>query len=154
MPALPTLATPLPTLSLDSDRAWEWPQPPFARRHMMAPVDDGAQTCRIETPHGVSVEGHLVHFDTEAGVLRFRLNSGGAPLSLPFAKFRRLTLTTPWPLARRAPDAPVERVPTAAQERAYRIELTAGGHLGGRTIGHVQDAAGLFLFALPELRLQ
>ena len=147
MPALPTIATPLPTLAFDSDRAWEWPQPPFARRHMMAPVDHGAQTCRIETPNGVSVEGRLVDFDSAAGVVRFCLTSGGVALSLPFAKFRRLTLTTPWPLARRAPDAPVERVPTAAQERTYRIELAAGGHLGGRTMGHVQDAAGLFLFS-------
>ncbi|MES2960215.1 MAG: hypothetical protein V4792_18655 [Pseudomonadota bacterium] len=147
MPALPTLATPLPTLALDTDRAWDWPQPPFARSHMMAPLDGSAQGCRIETPNGVSVEGQLVQFDADAAVLRFRLNSGGTPLSLPFAKFRRLTLTTPWALARRAPDAPVERVPTAAQERSYRIELAAGGHLGGRTMGHVQTAVGIFLFA-------
>jgi len=147
MPALPTLATPLPTLDLDADRAWVWPQPPFARRHMMAPLEDGAQACQVETPSGVGVEGRLIDLDVDAAVLRFSLTSGGAALSLAFAKFRRLTLTTPWPLARRAPDAPLERVPTAAQERAYRIDLKAGGHLAGRTMGHVQDSAGLFLFA-------
>jgi hypothetical protein len=147
MPALPTLATPLPSLVLDADRAWEWPQPPFARRHAMSPLDEGVQACRVETPNGVSVEGQLIDLHVETAVLRFSLPGGGAPLSLPFAKFRRLTLTTPWPLARRAPDAPLERVPTAAQERAYRIELKAGGHLAGRTMGHVQDGAGLFLFA-------
>jgi hypothetical protein len=71
----------------------------------------------------------------------------GPPLGLPFDKFRRLTLTRPWPLARRAPDAPVERVPTAAQERGYRVELAAGGHLAGRSMGHVRSDVGLFLFA-------
>jgi Type II secretion system (T2SS), protein E, N-terminal domain len=38
-------------------------------------------------------------------------------------------------------------VPTAAQERGYRIELAAGGHLGGRTLGHVKQDPGWFLFA-------
>lgn len=146
--SIPEILTPLPTLSFDMTSAWEWPQPPFAHRHMMAPLEsDVAVPCRVETPNGVTVEGQLVRFDAEAAVLHFRLASGGEALALPFAKFRRLTLTTPWPLARRAPDAPVERVPTAAQERGYRVELQAGGHLAGRTMGHVQEDCGLFFFA-------
>lgn len=147
MAALPTIATPLPTLMLDTATAWEWPQPPFARRHRMAPLEPGSQPCRIETPNGVTVEGQLVHFDVLAGNLQVRLSNGGIALTLPFGKFRRLTLTTPWPLARRAPDAPVERVPTAAQDRGYRIELAAGGHLAGRTTGHVQEDYGWYFFA-------
>ena len=145
--SLPEILTPLPTLSLDATIGWEWPHPPFARRHMMSPLDDGSQPCRVETPTGATVDGHLVHFDIETALLRFRIGPGGEPLALPFSKFRRLTLTTPWPLARRAPDAPVERVPTAAQERSYRVELSAGGHLAGRTIGHVLQDCGVFLFA-------
>ena len=147
MASLPTVDTPLPTLSLDSAGGWEWPQPPFARRHLMAPLEDGPQPCRVEMPNGAAVDGQLVHFDAEQGLLRIRLGPGGEALSLPFGKFRRLTLTTAWPLSRRAPDAPVERVPTAAQERGYRIDLVAGGHLTGRTLGHVRHALGLFLFA-------
>ena len=49
-------------------------------------------------------------------------------------------------LFRSSPDAPVERVPTAAQERVYRVELASGGHLAGRTMGHVQTDAGWFFF--------
>ena len=146
-PATPPISTPLPTLMLDAVSTWDWPQPPFARRHMMAPLaSDAAQPCRVETPNGVTVDGALVQFDVELGVLRFRLSSGGDALSLPFSKFRRLTLATPWPLARRAPDAPVERVQSAAQERSYRIELPSGGQLAGRTMDHVQMDYGLFLF--------
>ncbi len=148
IPPLSTPLPPLPPLMLDAVSTWEWPQPPFARRHMMAPLEsEVAQPCQIDTPNGVTVEGAVVQFDAEAGVLRFRLGSGSEPVSLPFAKFRRLTLTTPWPLAHRAPDAPVERLQTAAQERSYRIELPTGGHLTGRTMGHVQRDCGLFIFA-------
>jgi hypothetical protein len=139
-------ATPLPTLAFDDVSAWEWPQPPFARRKMMTLVDADAQPCRVETPSGAAVEGRLLHFDTAKRMLRLRLGSEGEPLSLPFGKFRRLTLTTAWPLARSAPDAPVERNPTVAQERDYRIELAAGGQCVGRTMGHLQESYGLFLF--------
>lgn len=142
------LSTPLPTLMLDDVGTWVWPQPPFARHHMMVPLEsDVAQPCQVETSNGDTVDGALEQFDADAGVLRLRLSSGGDALSLPFANFRRLTLSTPWPVARRAPDAPVERVPTAEQERSYRIELPTGGHLAGRTMGHVQRDCGLFIFA-------
>ena len=139
--------TPLPTLILDEVCAWQWPQPPFVRRHVMALLDTSEPGCCIETPRGASVQGQLVRFDPEAGGLRFRIGPGGEPLTLSFAKFHRLTLTEPWPLARRAADAPVERVPTAAQERSYRIELAGGGQLSGRTLGHVRQPCGLFLFS-------
>ncbi len=147
MPVMPTLDTPFPALMLDAAAAWEWPQPPFARQHIMAPLDGGTQPCRLETPSGSAVEGQLVHFDADAGVLRFCLGTGGDALSMPFAKFRRLTLTTPWPLADRGTHGPVERVPTAVQERSYHIELTGGSELSGRTMGHVQTRGGIFLFA-------
>lgn len=144
---LPELLTPLPTLSLDILSGWEWPQPPFARHHRLSPLHDDLNPCRVEMPNGVTVDGQLVHFDAIAGMLHFRIGPGDAPLVLPFGKFRRLSLTKPWPLARVSPNAPVEHLPTAAQERDYRIELAAGGVFAGRTMGHVQQACGLFLFA-------
>lgn len=140
-------STPFPTLMLDAERAWEWPQPPFSRNHIMTPLDGGAQPCSIETHGGALVHGHLVHFDADAGVLRFCLSTGAGALSMPFANFRRLTLTTPWPLAGRGTNEPVERAPTAVQERSYRIELAGGGELAGHTMGKVRASAGIFLFA-------
>lgn len=142
------LTTPLPTLMLDAERAWEWPQPPFARtrNRLMTPLDGGAQPCAIETHGGVEVQGHLMHFDIEAGTLRAAIGSSAEALNLPFTKFRRLTLTTPWPLARRDANAPVEHLPASAQERGYRVELAGGGELGGTTMGHVQTAGGCFLY--------
>jgi hypothetical protein len=139
--------TPLPILDLDflADR-FEWPQPPFATRQAMEPLPEGALPCRIERRGGAEIDGQLLGFDLAAGRLRLRTGAEGEPLALPFARLNRLTLTTPWPLARRAPDAPIERVPAAAQERDYRIELHGGGTLSGRTMGHVRSDQGLFLF--------
>jgi len=146
--ALPILDTPLPTLMLDVDSDWQWPRPPFARNHAMTPLDSGLQPCRIETQAGVAVEGLLLDFDAEVGVLRYCSEPGGRALLLPFTKFCRLTLTTPWPLVQAGGmGAPVERVPTMEQERGYRIELAGGGHLQGRSMGHVQQAEGLYLYA-------
>jgi hypothetical protein len=144
------LDTPFPTLQLDAEPAWAWPQPPFARRDVLAPLGDAVEPCRIETPSGATVEGHLTHFDIDAQALRFRSGAAGEPLALSFARFSRLTLTTPRPLIQRAKNAPIERVPTAAQERGYRVELKAGGQLSGRTLGHVNQQSGWFLFAPQE----
>jgi hypothetical protein len=145
--ALPEITTPLPTLMLDAVVAWEWPRPPFASDNLMTPLDGGVQACRIETLNGTAVDGLLIHFDADAQVLRFCDKPDSRSLLLPFAKFRRLTLTTPWPFKRSGPDSPVERIPSLLQERDYRIDLAAGGQLTGRTMGHVQRDYGLFLFS-------
>jgi hypothetical protein len=138
---------PLPPLDWGGlPSAFEWPQPPFARRLMMAPLPDGPTPCRVETMTGATVDGELTAFEPTDRTLQFRLAAGGQALPLPFERIRRLTLTQPWPLARRSPDAPIEVIPSAAQERDYRIELAGGGHLAGRTMGHVRTDEGLYLF--------
>lgn len=136
---------PLPTISLDASHDWQWPRPPVVCEVPDVRLD-GAEPCRIDTANGVTVAGDLVQFDAEARQLRFRLSRGGEPVLLPFANIRRLTLTTPWRLARPAPGAPVERVPAAAQERSYVVTLVGGNSLIGQTHGRVEHAAGIFLF--------
>jgi hypothetical protein len=145
-------STPLPTLEWGHllPPAFEWPLPPFAHRLMMTPLPDGATPCRIETMTGASVDGELTSFEPGARTLQFRIGAGGQPLPLAFDRFRRLTLTLPWMLARPAPDAPAEVVPAAAQERDYRVDLPGGGHLVGRTMGYIQAGEGLYLFTPDE----
>jgi Type II secretion system (T2SS), protein E, N-terminal domain len=143
---LPNEMSPLPTILLDAELDWLWPQPPFARRDTMSPLPSGTERCRIETHNGVAVEGEMLQFDLNARELRFRIGADGETLVLPFAKFRRVTLVAPWQMARRSPDSPVERVPAAAQERGYTLTLSGGGQLAGRTLGHVRVEAGLFLY--------
>jgi hypothetical protein len=79
--------------------------------------------------------------------ITFRTGSGGPGVTLPFSRFRRLTLTTPLKPAPQRAGAPLERVPAAAQERDYTLH----NHdhkppLTGRTAGRVETADGLFLF--------
>ena len=141
------LDTPLPTLSLDAEMAWRWPTPPFVHRQVTTPLDTGEQPCSIETPEGATVESQLVGFDVDAGQMRVRMHPDGEPVALWFSKIRRVTLTTPWPIARHVLGVPDERSPHVMHERGYCIELASGGELAGRTLGHVKQSCGMFLFA-------
>ncbi len=140
------LSTPFPTLDLEADLVWQWPRPPFVRRPDTASLDEGEQPCRVETTTGTAVDGWLVAFNVDAGLLSLRLRAEGEPLSLPFSKMRRLTLVSPWSIDQRAPGAPVERAPNVVHERDYRVALASGGDLTGRTLGHVKHACGAFFF--------
>ena len=89
--------TPFPTLIDDVPARREWPIPPFAWRHRAAPGNDEAQPCRIEGPVGTPIEGEMLGFDPTARTLTFRSSAAGPIVELPFARFRRLTLTAPLP---------------------------------------------------------
>jgi hypothetical protein len=109
------------------------------------------QPCRIESVIGTPVEGEMLGFDPLLRILRFRTSTGGAVVELPFARFRRLTLTTPLQSAQGGSGAPAERVPAAAQERDYRLQgAGTSSALTGRTCGRVETADGMFLFAPVE----
>jgi len=93
----------------------------------------------------------LAGLDMRAGTIRFRSGADGAALELPFSRFRCLTLTTPLRCLDPLPGRTLERVPTAAHERDYRL-LSVDGHVSmtGRTVGSVQSDEGLYLFPAPN----
>ena len=126
---------------------WHWPAPPFDWRHL-APADrECAQPCHVETPSGATVEGFMLGIDPPSGSLSFRNGAEGPSLVLPFSRVRRLTLTSPLRSVDQAGRLRAERVPTAAQEREFRLTWTGdGGSAAGRTAGHVETPHGLFLF--------
>ena len=141
------MSTPFPTLIEDTPEPWRWPVPPFAWRHRAAPANDVPQPCRIEGPVGTPVTGEMLGFDPGRRTLTFRSAADGPAVSLGFARFRRLTLTTALqPMAHHA-GAPVERVPAAAQEREYKLQSNSTAPpLTGRTAGHVETGDGLYLY--------
>ena len=148
---MPKDPTPFPTLTEDAFERWQWPVPPFAWRHLPAPDVGDPQPCRLEAQAGATVEGDMLGFDPAARTLTFRSTPAGPAVTLSFSRIRRLTLTTPLRPAPPIADAPVERVPAAAQERDYRLQSEGRGHpLTGRTAGHVETAAGLYLFTPVE----
>jgi hypothetical protein len=131
---------PFPILMDDPAERWQWPALPFGWRHSAGPAHDEVQPCRIETPSGSSVDGFMRGFDPAAATLTFGSSATGAALTLPFARFRRLTLTTPL--------TSDERLPAAAHEHDYRFTAADGADvLSGQTIGHVDRDEGLYLFA-------
>ena len=136
------VSTPLPTITLSIEDEWAWPLPPFAHAQSMSALPSGALPCRVESAGGVTFEGELVEFDVARERMRVRVGRDGDPLWLPFSRMRRLTVLKPWTQARQAPGAPLERMPAAAQERDYTAELSAGGQVAGRTIGHVRQRCG------------
>ncbi len=138
--------TPLPTITLSVDEEWAWPLPPFARAGTMSAMPAGALPCRVESAGGVTFDGELMEFDAARERMRVRVGRDGDPLWLPFSRMRRITVLKPWAAARPAPGAPQERMPAAAQDRDYSAALSAGGQLGGRSMGHVRQRCGWFLF--------
>ena len=137
---------PLPTLTVDPALDWGWPSPRLACEPL-APTLDGAEPCRIESGTGAAVSGELVGFDLAARRMRFRVKRGVDAVTLSFDKCRRVTLTRPLVPARRAPDAPVERLPPQAQRRSVVVTYAGGGHAIGSTQGMVEHEVGWFLFA-------
>jgi hypothetical protein len=95
---------------------------------------------------GTTVAGEMLDFEPTTACLKFRANAVGPQATVPFGRMRRLVLTTPLVPAPKFPGAPVERVPSAAQERDYRLQMKDGTALTGRTAGYVVTDAGLYLF--------
>lgn len=131
---------------------WHWPAPPFVWRHVEPPDLATAQPCLVEAPRGVGVEGFMLGFDPGTSSITFQSPTTGPAGRLSFRRFRRLTVTTPLEPAPGLAGAPIEAVPSAAQERDYRIASSdaAEPDLSGRTLGHVETAEGLFLFTPVE----
>ncbi len=140
-------SAPFPVIEFDALNEWEWPAPPFVLH--CAPIVAGVlQPCRIESRSGACVEMQLVRFDAAGARLVLRPHGEGTEVSVPFSRFRRLTLTTPVAPLKQLADAPAEQMPTPAKVRSYKIELTgSSGLLTGRSAGHVERAEGLYLFS-------
>lgn len=143
---LPEPSTPFPELIVEEAAANAWPSPPMAWRHAPMPEDGTAQPCIVESHSGTQVEGELLSFDIKTQTIGFRSTAERPAMTLPFLRFRRLTVTKPLAPAPRLPGAPVERVPVAAQVREYRLSLHGKVLMTGRTAGHIAADKGLFLF--------
>jgi hypothetical protein len=147
------MSIPFPSLSFDQSDQWTWPSPPLDWQHLPVPVKGIAQRCAIEGPSNERVRAELLDFDPIAGKLTVRAAADSAPGLLAFSRFRRLTLVEPLRAAPRNAGASSDRIPVARQERDYTIRSGGSGQappLTGRTAGHVETAAGLFLFTPVE----
>jgi hypothetical protein len=93
----------------------------------------------------------MLGFDPTARILRFCSSTAGPVVELPFARFRRLTLTEPLQPVVPMAGVPLERVPAAAQERDYRLQsIGTAPPISGRTAGRVETPDGMYLFTPVE----
>ena len=123
----------------------EWPEPPFAWRHV--PVPHGPQRCRLETPTGTAIDAELLAIDWAAQSLTLRVSAGGSAATVPFKSFLRLTLTEPLKPVLNAKGMPARSLPVATQRRNYRLHLGRPETVQeGRTLGYLEEPEGLFLF--------
>jgi hypothetical protein len=73
-------------LIVDEPERWQWPVPPFAWRHLPAPMNDVAQPCALESRAGAAVQGEMLGFDPTARTLHFKATAGGTAVAVPFAR--------------------------------------------------------------------
>jgi type II secretory ATPase GspE/PulE/Tfp pilus assembly ATPase PilB-like protein len=122
-----------------------WPTPPLAcYPQPMCPLVP--EPCEVEGLNGKSMPGRLAAFLPDDGRLQLQVPNMRAPLTLRLSQFRRLVLTQPLaPL----PGTDCGDAAQALDERPalpYRLDMCDGDALEGRTIGHLEDPIGLFLF--------
>ena len=139
-----------PALSLmpkDGDRAPDvWPVPPFAA-YAPAKAFSSAKDCDVEGPNGKVTRGRLVGIDFKSGIAQVQVPPARGNLPLRFAQFRRLTLVKPLAPIAPTPDDPAADLVAHHPAVELSVRYKGGGLFKGRTIGHVEHAAGLFFFA-------
>ena len=126
-------------------QAFAWPTPPYADYAAATPQSD-AQACVIEGMNGKSQQALMTLFDIQAGVVHVQVPPARSIMPLRMTHFRRLTLTEPLlprPAASGTKGVALEGFRLAVD---FQIRLTGGGEFAGRTVGHVENPLGLFLF--------
>jgi len=123
---------------------FRWPTPPFAT-YPDALEQSQAQRCEFVGVNGKKVNGRLIFFVPDDFVAHVQVPPARTTMPLRFSQFRSLrVLDVLSPL-----DTGTDRHAPLLDQRprsTYRITLPGGGTMEGETIGHVENAHGLFLF--------
>jgi hypothetical protein len=119
--------------------------PPSANAGAVWPLGT-SEPCSILGLNDKSFNARMAQFDSTVGVATVFVPPARAPMQLRFGQFQRLTLTEPsLPSSNGVNAAPgwSERVPGDTE---FQVQLANGKSHSGRTIGHVENERGLFLF--------
>ena len=144
-------STPFPTLMFDAeqDGGASWPSIPIEGYRTLPLVKGAPQACEIESLSGTRLRGDVLDFEPRAARLMFRPQNGASPGWMRFSNFRRLTLLVPLTPATQMASVPMRLVSTARQARTYTLARLDAPQapLLGRTVGHCENSAGMFLYA-------
>ncbi|GAB4396257.1 MAG: ATPase, T2SS/T4P/T4SS family [Rhodoferax sp.] len=123
-----------------------WPCPPYATYSVAEPWFE-PQPCEIEGLNGKVRRCTLVAIWPAEQAVEIRLDSAQSTLSVGFAQFRRITLKAPLAPQTVAREEQFSDMLSLRPVVRYRLELNNGQILSGDTVGYVETAFGLFLFA-------
>jgi type II secretory ATPase GspE/PulE/Tfp pilus assembly ATPase PilB-like protein len=153
-PAKPAPATvPLPRISLApavpekaQHPAFRWPTPPFAA-YPDAAEQTQAQGCEFVGVSGKAVACRLIFFVPDDRVAHVQVPPARTTMTLRFDQFRSLRVMEPLkPTPVTLGDAKLTSVLEQRPRSSFRIVLKDGNVMEGTTIGHVENAYGLFIF--------
>jgi type II secretory ATPase GspE/PulE/Tfp pilus assembly ATPase PilB-like protein len=122
-----------------------WAMPPAANAGTAWPLGS-SEPCTILGLNDKSFNARMAHFDAPAGVATVYVPPARAPMQLRMGQFQRLTLTDPvMPSTNGVNATPgwADRVPGDTE---FQVQLNNGKAHNGRTISHVENEQGLFLF--------
>jgi type II secretory ATPase GspE/PulE/Tfp pilus assembly ATPase PilB-like protein len=122
-----------------------WAMPPAANAGDAWPLGT-SEPCAILGLNDKSFNARMAHFEASTGVATVFVPPARAPMQLRFGQFQRLTLTEPvMPSSNGVNAAPgwADRVPGDTE---FQVQLANGKSHTGRTISHVENEQGLFLF--------
>ena len=123
----------------------QWAMPPAANAGTLWPLGT-SEACAILGLNDKTFNARLAQFDASTGLATVFVPPARSPMQLRFGQFQRLTLTEPvMPSTNGVNAAPgwVERTPSDTE---FQVQLNNGKSHTGRTIGHVENEQGLFLF--------
>ncbi|MCK9687821.1 type II/IV secretion system protein [Scleromatobacter humisilvae] len=122
-----------------------WAMPPAANAGTAWPLGT-SEPCAILGLNDKSFNARLAQFDANTGLATVFVPPARSPMQLRFGQFQRLTLTEPvMPSSNGVNAAPgwADRVPGDTE---FQVQLNNGKSHTGRTISHVENDQGLFLF--------
>ncbi len=120
---------------------YAWPTPELPG-YPAPRVGETPPACHVEGINGRQLAGTLTLFDPAHGVLELRMHPPRRPLPLRFEQFRRLTLDEPLAPLPPAPGALGDAPPPLP----FEVTLHHANPWRGRTVGHREEAWGLYLF--------
>ncbi len=127
--------------------AFRWPTPPFAA-YPEALEQSQAHGCEFVSRNGKAVAGRLIFFVPDEKVAHIQVPPARTTIPLRFDQFRSLRVMEPLKpvastlLAKEKHAQMLEQRPRST----YRVKLIDDSMIEGKTIGHVENAHGLFLF--------
>jgi type II secretory ATPase GspE/PulE/Tfp pilus assembly ATPase PilB-like protein len=126
-------------------RNYRWPTPPYAS--FPADIEQTeAQDCEITAIGGRRVAGKLTFFLPEQDALEFQLPRATTTQTIYLGEILTLRLTRPIRLAPAADPAVAPGLAVEPTLQPFQLVLHNGEIIEGKTLGHVSEPFGTFLF--------